>query len=960
MSKFSWLHLTDLHQGMWSQDWLWPNVREEFFADLGRLHETCGPWDVVLFTGDLTQKGTAEEFEKLDQTLAQLWERLAVLGSKPVLLAVPGNHDLARPDPKKLKPVHKLLAGWVNNAEAHEDLWTDETSESRVAITEMFAAYQAWWAKHELKLPHDWQLRRGLLPGDWSLTIPHGDRRIGVVGLNSSYVQLREGNFENKLHLDTRQFHAASGGDGPRWAEQHDVSLLLTHHGPGWFGPDGYRHLREEIDVPGRFVAHLHGHMHEQQQYVSAEAGSRPRRRWQGPSLFGLEWFEGKVERVHGYTAGRIDFDASDSSVAQLRLWPRNAVKTGSGKRTLGVDRSIEVDGDGGTRAEPIELRRIDPILARRRQLERDFRDDGDVTKFEAGDAQLLAQVQDPPARASKVLGGRYQLWHSLGSGGFAEIWGAFDRSTRRPVVIKILHRHWSSDRSRAERFEQGAREMRQLSHPALVPILEDVARDEAGRLYYPMRWLLGGDLHARISAGSIERSAALEALARALEGLEHAHEHGLVHRDIKPSNILLDDDDRGWLSDFDLLRGGSESAVHTRVGQGTRAQVYVAPEVIDDEVSDHRADVYGAGMCALFVLGGKNPPSHVGTLKPEYIDALDCSEPLRAAVRRAVAILPAKRSRSCRQLIDALRGYASPIVAEPSRIAVVGTTPSAVPPRPTWIHETGTDEFGEWASFRVGAVVQRMRKLAAGSFLMGSPADEPGRESDEGPQHMVMLTQGFWVADSPCTQALWQAVMGGNPSEFRSPERPVEKVSWEDVQLFLEQLEVSVPGLGAVLPTEAQWEYACRAGTTTVTYAGPMQILGQYNAPVLDEIAWYGGNSGLDWDLVHGHDSTGWAEKQYPHTVAGTRIVKLKRPNAWGLYDMLGNLWEWCADGERTYASSPEQDPVGPPGPARVKRGGGYWHRPCYVRAACRDTLEPDDRDRGIGFRLARGQGLR
>jgi formylglycine-generating enzyme required for sulfatase activity len=399
---------------------------------------------------------------------------------------------------------------------------------------------------------------------------------------------------------------------------------------------------------------------------------------------------------------------------------------------------------------------------------------------------------------------------------------------------------------------------------------------------------------------------------------------------------------------------------VHTRVGQGTRAQTYVAPEVIDDEVSDHRADVYGAGMCALFVLGGRNPPSHVAALKPEYIDALDCSEPLRAAVRRAVTVAPEKRSGDCHELIDALRGHASPTIAEPSPIKLVGATLSVAPARPGWIHESGTDEFGEWASFRVGTVVQRMRKLAGGSFLMGSPADEPGRDDDEGPQHTVTLNRGFWLADSPCTQALWQAVMGDNPSKLQSPERPVENVSWNDVQLFLTQLEGRVPGLGAELPTEAQWEYACRAGTTAATYAGPMPILGKNYAPVLDASAWYGGNSGVDWDLVHGYDSTGWPEKQYPHTRAGTRIVKLKRPNAWGLHDMLGNVWEWCADGKRTYTSSPEQDPVGPPGLFRVLRGGGYWHGARYVRGACRLASGPGRRRQYLGFRLARGQDLR
>ena len=99
------------------------------------------------------------------------------------------------------------------------------------------------------------------------------------------------------------------------------------------------------------------------------------------------------------------------------------------------------------------------------------------------------------------------------------------------------------------------------------------------------------------------------------------------------------------------------------------------------------------------------------------------------------------------------------------------------------------------------------------------------------------------------------------------------------------------------MLPSEAQWEYACRAGTETALYSGNLEILGERNAPALDPIAWYGGNSGVDFDLKDGHDSSDWSEKQYPHTRAGTRPVKLKRVNPWGLYDLLGNVWEWTQD---------------------------------------------------------------
>jgi len=200
---------------------------------------------------------------------------------------------------------------------------------------------------------------------------------------------------------------------------------------------------------------------------------------------------------------------------------------------------------------------------------------------------------------------------------------------------------------------------------------------------------------------------------------------------------------------------------------------------------------------------------------------------------------------------------------------------------------------------------------------------------------------------------------MGENPSYFRSPERPVEQVSWEEVQEFLQRIEERIPGLGLVLPTEAQWEYACRAGTPTATYAGDLEILGDHNAPLLDAIAWYSGNSGVGFELDNGRDSSNWPEKQYPHERAGTRPVGLKEPNAWGLYDMLGNVWEWCTDGQRPYGSESVTDPIGPTkvGAERVLRGGSWYYDARYVRSACRSADDPGIRSAYFGFRCARVQ---
>ncbi len=284
---------------------------------------------------------------------------------------------------------------------------------------------------------------------------------------------------------------------------------------------------------------------------------------------------------------------------------------------------------------------------------------------------------------------------------------------------------------------------------------------------------------------------------------------------------------------------------------------------------------------------------------------------------------------------------------------------------QPTWASAIGRDRYGLWTEFEVERsgqrpVKQRMRWIAPGRFLMGSPESEAGRYENEGPRHEVVISQGFWLFDTPCAQALWEAVMENNPSRFASPKRPVEKVSWDDAQAFIEAMNHRLPGVELSLPSEAQWEYACRAGTETATYTGDLKILGEHNAPLLDEIAWYGGNSGVEFDLDGGSDSSGWTEKQYPHTRAGTREVGLKLPNPWGLYDMLGNVWEWCHDGMRDYNESSENDPLGPPtdeGAERVVRGGSWDSSARDVRSACRGADEPGYRDSNLGFRCARVQ---
>ena len=248
---------------------------------------------------------------------------------------------------------------------------------------------------------------------------------------------------------------------------------------------------------------------------------------------------------------------------------------------------------------------------------------------------------------------------------------------------------------------------------------------------------------------------------------------------------------------------------------------------------------------------------------------------------------------------------------------------------------------------------------IPPGTFMMGSPSSEPGRDSDER-QHKVTLTKGFYLQTTEVTQGQWQAVMGNNPSYFKNcgDDCPVENVFWNDAKAFIEKLNRREMKSGSRvrygLPTEAQWEYACRAGSSTALYNGNIRILGDNNAPALDDIAWYGGNSCVSYS--GGYKCYGWKEKQYSCSNCGTHPTGQKIPNAWGLYDMIGNVWEWCQDWKGDYPTGAVTNPDGPSsGAYRVYRGGSWFNRARLCRSANRDYGSPGYRYGGLGFRLLR-----
>lgn len=221
---------------------------------------------------------------------------------------------------------------------------------------------------------------------------------------------------------------------------------------------------------------------------------------------------------------------------------------------------------------------------------------------------------------------------------------------------------------------------------------------------------------------------------------------------------------------------------------------------------------------------------------------------------------------------------------------------------------------------------------IQAGTFTMGSPVNELGRLDDE-TQHEVTLTQSFYMQSTEVTQSQWEAVMGSNPSNnIGCSDCPVDNVSWDDVQTFITELNTWGEGTYR-LPTESEWEYAARAGTTTAFANGDITEADCGYDPNLDIIGWYCNNSS---DTTH--------------------PVARKDPNAWGLYDMHGNVYEWCQDWYGTYPSSSVTDPTGPTsGSARVRRGGSWNLNARECRSASRLSFEHPDRDYSLGFRLLR-----
>ena len=552
------------------------------------------------------------------------------------------------------------------------------------------------------------------------------------------------------------------------------------------------------------------------------------------------------------------------------------------------------------------------------------------------------------------------------------------------PVELAVREGATVQPRSGTDRsaFEDGLRRFRDEaqalidfdSHPSIVSC-RDFFRAN-GTAYLVMAYEDGKSLAEVLATSEAEgrpftESDLLAVMTPVLEGLAGVHAAGVLHRDIKPSNILIRRrDGRPMLIDFGAAK---QATARFSKSQAPYTEGYAALEQVADVGKlGPWTDVYGAGAVMWrMVAGGKRPwepPHPVRVEQRSYAVVAGADDPMPSAselgkgrfpeqslevVDRCLRLRETERIQDASGLLEMLRAASdrslSAVPAEagdpPAEgiLAVrqgIGTSVAPAAPASRAVNRRVGKFVVAGLAVGLGLVLatwwwdfgslwtnspdMEFVWIPAGEFLMGSPEDEEGRRENER-QHEVRISEGFWMKKYEVTQGEWESVMGANPSFFDEcgSRCPVETVSWKDVQEFIRSLNERATGRGYRyrLPTEAEWEYAARAGTSGVRHGE------------LDEVAWYSGNSDL-----------------------ATHKVGQKRPNAWGLHDMLGNVWEWTGDWYGEYPAGKVTDSGGPStGSGRVDRGGSWGNYARYVRSANRDYNSPGRRNGYIGFRLVR-----
>ena len=569
-----------------------------------------------------------------------------------------------------------------------------------------------------------------------------------------------------------------------------------------------------------------------------------------------------------------------------------------------------------------------------------------------------------PNSLVGKTIGS-YEVLAELGRGGMGIVYKAHEQSLQRVVALKVLPAHLAQDPVFVKRFVREARAAANLSHPNIVTIYA-VGQDQ-GMHYIAMEYVRGQSLLEHIrDQGQLDVRAALTITRQVAAALAKAHEAGIVHRDLKPQNIMIDEAGRVRVMDFGLAKTMEASVALTAEGVHLGTPLYMAPEQVHRGLVDARTDLYALGVVLYEMLAGRPPfeaDTPLGVLyqithepfpDPRELNS-DVPEDVAALMNRMTAREPADRPGSADDLLrdlDELLGGA-PTGSALGTAPLGGRARRSGAKKPASVVQSAVRKSGTLIrrrrkSFALAAALVALAAVLAvvmlsrgpqpgdvrifagmefvwippGEFMMGSALTQAELamvfdENDNYIEHVgeeqasmsAIVSRGFWLGRYEVSQREWQQIMGNNPSQSQGLDLPAENMTGHDCLAFIDKLNAMGEGRFR-LPTETEWEYACRAGTTTMySFGDDPAELGEY----------------------------GWFRDNCENR---THPVGTKKPNAWQLHDMHGNVWEVC---------------LGESGTEWTHRGGSFCEGAGGCRSAYRGGWHVGSTLFNVGLRLVR-----
>ena len=562
------------------------------------------------------------------------------------------------------------------------------------------------------------------------------------------------------------------------------------------------------------------------------------------------------------------------------------------------------------------------------------------------------------------LLKERYRPLKIIGQGGFGRTFQAVDedKPSQPFCVIKQFFPQAQGTKTlekAAELFAQEAERLDGLGrHPQIPELFAYFTQNN--RQYLVQEFIDGQNLKQELEKSvAFNENQILELLKNLLPVLEFIHSQQIIHRDIKPENIIRRrEDNQLVLVDFGAAKYATMTAL-ARTGTVIGSAGYVAPEQSVGRAS-FASDIYSLGVSCIYLLTQVEPFDLFDVSENDWVwrDYLpsNVSNELGEILDKMIIGATKKRFKNAVEILSILQPTLQR--QKPTFQSPISLVSKYKGDKPISQSSTKESEKGELFTFEVikvndfcfiinrtqGSARQIIENLGneirlemvyipGGSFLMGSPETEVGRYDREGPQHKVTLNH-FYMSKYPITQQQYQAMMGKNPSKYKGKNRPVENVSWNDAVEFCKRLSKKI-GIRYSLPSESQWEYACRAGTTTPFYFGET----------------------IGTDLVNHNGSSPYAYAPKEKSRGETTDVGIFPPNAFGLYDMHGNVLEWCADEwHENYDGAPTDGSVWLDGNKERSplRGGSWDNYPYDCRSAFRYFyLRRDDLKDYSGFRV-------